>query len=80
MNNGRLSLEPARPLAPAALLFRIHGIAAASQLRQPCEGHDYYQKKLTEGKTSQEAIRAPERRFSDVVYRQLKADVHRSTS
>ena len=40
----------------------------------PCEGRDYYQKKLAEGKTSKEAIRALKRRISDVVYRQLRAD------
>ena len=49
-------------------------IAAVSQLRYPGEGRDYYQKKLTEGKTSKEAIRALKRRISDVVYQQLWAD------
>jgi len=61
-------------------LNHVLHIAAVCQLRYPCEGRDYYQKKLTEGKTSKEAIRALKRRISDVVYRQLKADVHRSTS
>ena len=55
-------------------------IAAVSQLRHPSEGRDYYQKKRAEGKTSKEAIRALKRRISDVVYRQLKEDIHRSTS
>ncbi len=49
-------------------------IAAVSQLRYPGEGRDYYQKKLAEGKTSKEAIRALKRRISDAVYRQLQAD------
>ncbi len=52
-------------------------IAAVSQLRYPSKGRDYYQKKLAEGKTSKEAIRALKRRISDVVYRQLKADTRR---
>ena len=49
-------------------------IAAVSQLRYPGEGRDYYQKKMAEGKTSKEAIRALKRRISDVVYRRLQAD------
>ncbi len=49
-------------------------IAAVSQLRYPGEGRDYYDKKLAEGKTSKEAIRALKRRISDVVYRHLIAD------
>ncbi len=55
-------------------------ITAVSQLRYPGEGRDYYQKKLAEGKTSKEAIRALKRRISDVVYRQHKEDTHQSTS
>ena len=50
-----------------------HGlhIAAVSQLRYPGAGPDYYDKKLAEGKTSKEAIRALKRRISDAVYRHL---------
>jgi hypothetical protein len=46
-------------------------------LGSPSQGRDYYQKKLAEGKTSKEAIRALKRRISDVVYRQLRADARR---
>ena len=53
-------------------------IAAVTQLRYPSEGRDYYQKKLAEGKTSKEAIRALKRRISHVVYRRLLADARRS--
>jgi transposase len=53
-------------------------IAAVTQLRYPSEGRDYYQKKLAEGKTTKEAIRALKRRISDVVYRRLLADARRS--
>ncbi|MGA7273149.1 MAG: transposase [Acidimicrobiia bacterium] len=42
-------------------------IAAVSQLRYPSEGRDYYQKKIAEGKTTKEAIRALKRKISDVV-------------
>ncbi len=49
-------------------------IAAICQLRYPGEGRDYYQKKIAEGKTSKEAIRALKRRISNLVYRRLQAD------
>ncbi len=61
-------------------LNHVLHIAAVSQLRYPSEGRDYYQKKLTEGKTSKEAIRALKRRISDVVYRKLQADTRRLNS
>ncbi|MGI8515735.1 MAG: hypothetical protein ACR2NT_11505, partial [Acidimicrobiia bacterium] len=48
-----------------------------SQLRYPGEGRHYYEKKIAEGKTSKEAIRALKRRISDVVYRRLRADAQR---
>ncbi len=48
--------------------------AAVTQLRYPSQGRDYYQRKLAEGKTTKEAIRALKRRISDVVYRRLLAD------
>jgi transposase len=55
----------------------IH-IAAVTQLRHDTAGRVYYDKKLGEGKTSKEAIRALKRRISDVVYRHLIADTHRT--
>ena len=58
-------------------LNHVLHIAAVTQLRYPSQGRDYYQKKLAEGKTSKEAIRALKRRISDVVYRQLRADARR---
>lgn len=54
--------------------------AAVTQLRYPSAGRDYYQKKLAEGKTTKEAIRALKRRISDVVYRRLLADARRRNS
>ncbi len=61
-------------------LNHVLHVAAVSQLRYPSEGRDYYRKKLAEGKTSKEAIRALKRRISDAVYQQLKEDAHRITS
>ncbi|WP_285690250.1 hypothetical protein [Actinoplanes sp. NBRC 103695] len=37
----------------------------------------YYWRKLTDGKTTMEAMRALKRRLSDVVYRQMTADAKR---
>jgi transposase len=55
-------------------LNHVLHIAAVTQLRYPSQGRTYYDKKIAEGKTSKEAIRALKRRISDVVYRQLQAD------
>ncbi len=54
----------------------IH-IAAVTQLRHDTIGRVYYDKKIAEGKTPKEAIRALKRRISDAVYRQLTADQKR---
>lgn len=37
----------------------------------------YYERKLVEGKSEKEAMRALKRRISDVVYRQLLGDTRR---
>ncbi|MCP4967445.1 MAG: IS110 family transposase [bacterium] len=55
-------------------LNHVLHIAAITQLRYPSDGRTYYDKKIAEGKTSKEAIRALKRRISDVVYRRLVAD------
>ena len=51
----------------------IH-IAAVTQLRHDTNGRTYFDKKIAEGKTPKEAIRALKRRISDAVYRQLTLD------
>lgn len=53
-------------------------MAAVSQIRYPCPGRTYYDKKLAEGKSKKEALRALKRRISDAVYRQLIADHQRA--
>jgi hypothetical protein len=55
----------------------IH-IAAVTQLRHDTNGRIYFNKKIAEGKTPKEAIRALKRRISDAVYRQLKLDASRT--
>nr|WP_239170492.1 transposase [Actinoplanes xinjiangensis] len=43
-------------------------IMAVFQLRRDTEGRRYYRHKLSDGKTSMEAMRALKRRLSDIVY------------
>jgi transposase len=49
-------------------------VVAISQLRHDTLGRAFYDRKIAEGKTSKEAIRALKRRLSDVIYRHLIAD------
>jgi transposase len=54
-------------------------MAAVTQIRQPhSEGRAYYDKKLAEGKTRKEALRALKRQVSDAVFTRLKADAQRT--
>jgi len=55
----------------------IH-MAAITQIRHShSPGYPYYQRKLAEGKTNKEAIRALKRRISDALYERLVADAKR---
>src|SRR3954452_23249197 len=52
----------------------IH-IVAVTQVRSATStGHAYYRRKLAQGKTDKEAMRALKRRISDSIYRQLVDD------
>jgi transposase len=51
--------------------------AAVTQISHQTPGRIYYDKKLEEGKTNKEALRALERRISDAVYRRLVTDAQR---
>jgi transposase len=56
----------------------IH-MAAVTQVRQPhSEGRAYYDKKLAEGKTHREALRALKRQVSDAVFTRLRIDARRT--
>jgi transposase len=56
----------------------IH-LAAICQIRQPhSEGRGYFDRKVGEGKTKKEALRALKRHVSNAVYRQLVIDVQRA--
>jgi transposase len=52
-------------------------MAAVTQVRNDTAGRAYYRRKLEEGKSKKEALRALKRRISDAVYRALLADVER---
>lgn len=59
--------------------YAIH-IAALSQIRHATEGRVYYDRKVAEGKSSKEALRALKRQISDRVYKCLVADASDRTS
>jgi transposase len=71
----RLSLRGNRRLNHA-----IH-MAAITQARyQHSDGRAYYDKKIAEGKTGNQALRALKRQISDAIYRHLKADAARTAT
>jgi len=56
----------------------IH-MAAVTQIRyRHSDGRAYYDKKLAEGKTPKEALRALKRRVSDAIFARLQADARRA--
>jgi len=57
---------------------RVLHIMAVVQLRHDTPGRAYYRRRLTEGKTTMEALRALKRHLSDVVYKQTIRDAKRS--
>ena len=71
----RLSMRGNRRLNHA-----IH-MAAITQIRyKHSEGRAYYDKKIAEGKTPKEALRALKRQISDAIYKHLKADAARAAA
>jgi transposase len=57
----------------------IH-MAAVTQIRyRHSDGRAYYDKKLAEGKTRKEALRALKRRVSNTIFARLQADARRAT-
>jgi transposase len=71
----RLSLRGNRRLNHA-----IH-MAAVTQIRyRHSKGRAYYDKKIAEGKTPKEALRALKRQVSDAIYQRLKADARRAAA
>jgi transposase len=71
----RLSMRGNRRLNHA-----IH-MAAVTQIRyKHSDGRAYYDKKIAEGKTGKEALRALKRQVSDAIYQHLKADAARAAA
>jgi transposase len=69
----RLSLRGNRRMNHA-----VH-MAAVTQVRHSSsKGRAYYDKKIAEGKTPKEALRALKRQVSDALYRRMKADARRA--
>ena len=69
----RLSMRSSRQLNHA-----LH-MAAVTQVRhRHSEGRVYYDKKIAEGKTGKEALRALKRRISDALYAAMVADARRA--
>ena len=60
---------------------RVLHIMAIVQLRHDTPGRAYYRRRIAEGKTTMEALRALKRHLSDVVYKQMLRDArHAATS
>jgi transposase len=57
---------------------RVLHIMAVVQLRHDTPGRAYYRRRLAEGKTTMEALRALKRHLSDVVYQRMVHDAKRS--
>ena len=55
-------------------------MVATCQARSDARGGAYYRKKITEGKSSKEALRCLKRRISDAVFRSLVADTQAPSS
>jgi transposase len=57
---------------------RVLHIMAVVQLRHDTPGRAYYRRRLAEGKTTMEALRALKRHLSDVVYKRMVNDAKRA--
>jgi transposase len=78
VSSGGRKVPPAEQARERRINHAIH-MAAITQIRQPhSEGRAYYDKKLAEGKTHREALRALKRQISDAVFARLRADARRA--
>ena len=57
---------------------RVIHIMAVNQLRTQTIGRTYYDRRVGEGKTSMEAVRALKRHLSDAIYHQMMLDAQRA--
>jgi transposase len=75
-SSGPTNRHRLNPRGNRKLNHAIH-MSAVTQVRHDTPGRVYYQRKLTEGKSKKEALRALKRRISDAVWRQLQVDLGR---
>jgi transposase len=62
-------------------LNHVLHMAAVTQIRhRRSDGRAYYDRKMAEGKTSKEALRALKRRISDAIFARLLADARQATA
>jgi transposase len=73
-SSGPRSRHRLNPRGNRKLNLALH-LAAVTQVRHDTPGRTYYQRKITEGKSKKEALRALKRRISDAVWRQLQVDL-----
>jgi transposase len=77
VSSGRRKIHRLSRRGNRRLNHAIH-MAAVTQVRyQHSDGRAYYDKKLAEGKTAKEALRALKRQVSDTIYKHLRADAAR---
>jgi hypothetical protein len=69
-SSGPRSRHRLNPRGSRKLNHALH-LAAVTQVRLDTPGRVYYQRKIAEGKSKKEALRALKRRISDAVWRQL---------
>ena len=58
----------------------VHMAAVTQVSQRHSDGRAYYDKKVAEGKTAKEALRALKRQVSDEIYKHLKADAARASA
>ena len=75
-SSGPRSRHRLNPRGNRKLNHALH-LAAVTQVRHNTPGQAYYQRKIAEGKSKKEALRALKRRISDAVWRQLQVDIGR---
>jgi transposase len=75
-SSGPVKRHRLNPRGNRKLNHALH-MAAVTQVAHATPGRTYYERKLAEGKSKKEALRALKRRISDVVWRQLQTDLHR---
>jgi len=72
--SGNRTVHRLPPRGNRCLNHAIHMTAITQIAHRHSTGRAYYEKKLAEGKTAKEALRALKRQVSDAIYKSLKSD------